>query len=126
MSKLPATVTYIYGLDHGVERSMCIEASAVVRLASFVRRCGSVQTVRRPLGLDHRNRYLSADALTVLNRQLYRHRVRNDSNEELSVASTYNGGYEAEIEGKREFDECQFHPVTQQRGIYPAMSSLPG
>lgn len=73
MSKLPKHVTFIVGLQGGVERSLCVEASSPSRLASFKRRSSELRTVRQPLGLDHDGKAMGASRLRVLRRQLYRH-----------------------------------------------------
>ncbi|WP_298962374.1 hypothetical protein [uncultured Methylobacterium sp.] len=73
MSKLPTHVTFVVGLQAGVERSLCVEASSVSRLDTFKRRSSDLRTVMQPLGLDHRGRRMGEDRLRVLKRQLYRH-----------------------------------------------------
>jgi hypothetical protein len=73
VSKLPATITYIIGMDEGRVRAMCVEASSPLRLNAFVRRTGGIQLVRQEYGLNHDGRALPPDRQMRLARQIYRH-----------------------------------------------------
>ncbi|AWB20635.1 hypothetical protein DA075_06610 [Methylobacterium currus] len=73
MSKLPTRITYVVGIEDGIERSLCIEASSATRLGAFKRRVSDHRQIEQPFGRDHRGRPIDSQRLRVIRRQLYRH-----------------------------------------------------
>jgi hypothetical protein len=93
VSKLPSTITYLIGIDHGRVRAMCVEASAPTRLNAFVRRTGGIQLVRQEYGLDHDGVALSPDRQMRLARQIYRN-ARPPARRSPPVIISHKGHHE--------------------------------